>query len=186
VSLPLRKIAGVCAALLFGAAFIVAFFARPVRDFWVDDTLFSKEIREAALRHGLPPQLVRAVVFQESRFDPRARGGKGEIGLMQILPAGAVAEWARVHKKALPSEDQLFQVPLNLEIGCWYLGRALKRWEKYGECLELALVQYNAGERRAKKWKPDTWKGKVIPRIKLRSTRRYVEQITTRYRNYIR
>ena len=181
-----RKIAGVSAALLFAAAFIIAFFVKSPRDFLVDDTLYSREIREAALRHNIPPELVRAVIFQESGFDARARGGKGEIGLMQIMPSGAVAEWARVCKKTVPDEDQLFQVELNLEIGCWYLGRALRRWNQYDDSIELALIQYNAGEGRAKRWKPDSFKDKVLPRIKLRSTRRYVEQITSRYRNYIK
>ena len=54
------------------------------------------------------------------------------------------------------------------------------------DSIELALIQYNAGEGRAKRWKPDSYKEKVLPRIKLRSTRRYVEQITSRYRNYIK
>ena len=181
-----RTIFAVSAAAVFLLAAGVIFFSSSSRDFWVDDTKFSREIGEAAQRHSLPPELVRAVVFQESRFDPRARGAKGEIGLMQLLPSGAVAEWSRVCKKKAPTEDQLFDPALNLEIGCWYLGRALRRWKDYNDRVELALIQYNAGEARAKRWKPDSPKGSVLPRIKLRTTKRYVEQITKRYRNYTR
>lgn len=180
-----RKICAISAALLFAVAAGVFFFAGSPRDLWVDDTLYSSEILEAAQRHALPPELVRAVVFQESRFDSRARGAKGEIGLMQLLPEGAVAEWSRICKKKNPGEDQLFDPALNLEIGCWYLGRALRRWKDYKDCVELALIQYNAGEARAKRWKPDSHEESVLPRIKLRTTRRYVEQITKRYRNYM-
>ena len=62
------------------AALALIFWRDPVRDLWVDDTKFAEEIREAAARHGLPSELVRALIFRESRFDPAARGRAGEIG----------------------------------------------------------------------------------------------------------
>ena len=174
-------------AVLFLAAVSVAIIinGRP-GDLFVDDTRYSKEIAEAAARHGIPAQLVRAVVFQESRFDPTARGKKGEYGLMQLLPSGAVADWAKYRKQHVPSAEELLKPELNLEIGCWYLGRALRRWRGYDGAVELALAQYNAGEGRAKRWKPESKKGQVTPRITIASTKRYVEQICRRYRNYIK
>ena len=152
----------------------------------VDDTRFSDEIAAAAQKHGVPPQLVRALIFQESRFDPKARGGKGEIGLMQILPKGAVADWAKYHKVPLPRENELFEPVKNLEIGCWYLGSALRRWKEYKCSVELALAHYNAGASRAKKWKPDTPDGEVLPRVTLPGTKQYIINITKRYRNYLK
>ena len=69
-----------------------------VRDWIVDDTLYSTEIRRYAEKYELDPQLVRALIFQESRFNPECRGSKGEVGLMQLLPEGAVADYTAIHK----------------------------------------------------------------------------------------
>ena len=156
-----------------------------VRDFFVDDTLFAEEIRETALLHGLPPELVRAVIFRESRFDPDVRGKAGEIGLMQILPTGAAAEWARIHKCPVPDRTALENVRVNLEVGCFFLARSMRRWQKYKAQTALALCQYNAGDRRAAKWAPeDPDDTDVLSRITIRSTKKYVEEILARYERY--
>lgn len=172
--------------LIVGAGGILfAVLSSPVRGFWVDDTKFAAEIRDAASRHELPPELVRALIFQESRFDPSVRGRAGEIGLMQVLPSGAAAEWARVHKRPVPSARELFDVRTNLEVGCFYLARAMRRWRKYKGRIALALCQYNAGESRAAKWCPaDPEDAEILPRIAIRSTREYVRAVMTRYRLY--
>ncbi len=172
-------------ALVMLAVVAVAYFrCDDLRDWMVDDTRFAAEIREAARTHGLDPALVRAVVFQESRFDPFARGSKGEIGLMQVLPRGAVADWARAKGRRVPCRAALADPRLNLEIGCWYLAGGMRRWRSYAHGTELALARYNAGESRAERWKPADPDGKVIPRITIDSTRHYVSRIMKRYRNY--
>lgn len=186
MKLSFPKISALFAAAVFAAALLVALMNGAPRDFFVDDTRFLREIKHAASRHGVPADLVRALIFKESRFDPRARGRKGEIGLMQLLPSGAVADWARIHKVAEPGEDELFDPVLNLEIGCWYLGRAFRRWQGYKDVVPLALAQYNAGESRANRWKPDDKSGDLLPRVTLPSTRRYIREISRRYRSYTR
>ena len=181
-----KKIALSGAALLCAAVLVVILSDGRATDLLVDDTRYSKEIAAAAARHGIPAELVRAVIFQESRFNPRARGKKGEYGLMQVLPSGAVADWARHHKKSVPGAAQLMDPELNLEIGCWYLGKALRRWQDYSDNIELALAQYNAGAARANKWKPETKTGKVLPQVTLPGTRKYITGIIRRYRSYLK
>lgn len=154
-----------------------------VRDWVVDDTKFSEEIRFFAGRHGIDPLLVRAVVFQESRFDEECRGSKGEVGLMQILPRGAAADYVLHHKISPYSLRALKKPKLNLEIGCWYLSKALARWEGHPDQLPLALSQYNAGESRAAKWAADKRSPGQYP---IRSTRIYVKRIMKRYENYVK
>ncbi len=103
---------------------------------------------------------------------------------MQLLPKGAVADWARIHKKTEPTDAALCGPALNLEIGCWYLARAMARWKGYRHQTELALCQYNAGEARAKRWKPENPDEAVNGRISIDSTKKYVERIMNRYRQY--
>ena len=174
-------------AVIVGAAAVVWYLdALPaVSDWFVDDTKYRAEIAVAARRHGLDPDLVRALIFRESRFNPLARGSRGEVGLMQVLPGGAAADWARLTKRPRPSGRELYGVEVNLEIGCWYLARALRRWNGYKECAALALAQYNAGESRAKTWAPEKRDGEVVPRIRIASTKKYVKTILKRYRKYL-
>lgn len=159
-------------------------FREELRDFTVDDTRFAEEIQAAARRHGLDPQLVRAVVFQESRFDPFVRGRAGEVGLMQVLPSGAAAEWSRVNKRKAPDVNALYEPAVNLEIGCWFLARGMRKYADYAGRTELALARYNAGESRSERWKPAQKDGDVIERISISSTRIYVTKIMARYRQY--
>lgn len=167
---------------LLAAGLYAAFRLSPVFEWIPDDTRYAEDIRQAAGRHGVDPQLVRALIWKESRFRAHAVGGKGEIGLMQLLPKGAVAEYARVHRVPPKSRRELFEVRNNLEVGCWYLGAALRRWRGADRSVERALVQYNAGESRAKEWcdPPPADRKDPIPA----SVRSYVSGIMTRYHGY--
>lgn len=162
----------------------VGTFTTP-RDWVVNDRLYAGEIQAAARRHGLDPQLVRALIFQESRFNPRARGRSGELGLMQLLPEGAVAEWSRLTRHPLPTEEELLSVEPNLDIGCWYLSRGIEKYRKYAQGTEMALAWYNAGESRVNRWKPEDPDGEFVGRIDISSTTAYVKKIMARYRKYL-
>ncbi|MDD5698310.1 MAG: lytic transglycosylase domain-containing protein [Victivallaceae bacterium] len=150
----------------------------------IDENKYDALIDQAARKYNVDARLVKAVIYQESRFDARARGGNGEIGLMQVMPRGSAADWARHHKVGMLSEGLLFNPELNIEIGTWYLAEALKRWRNYRCGEELALCQYNAGSKRAEAWKPESYDGTVIGRIKIKSTRAYVKAIMRKYRKY--
>src|SRR5437016_12407479 len=82
----------------------------------------------------LDPMLVKAVIWRESRFDPRKYGGAGERGLMQVSEKAA-KEWARQNKIANFRVDQLFDPKTNLEAGTWYLRRAFEHWETQSDPL---------------------------------------------------
>src|SRR6476661_5617199 len=94
----------VCALLAIAAAF--AYFQvksrTPLYAFyeWMRRARFhqyDRLIRSVALEHRLDPMLVKAVVWRESRFDPKKRGTHGERGLMQVSEVAA-NEWARENK----------------------------------------------------------------------------------------
>ena len=122
-----------------------------IYDDWRDHR-FDEEIRGAAAKHGLSPFLVKAVVWRESRFNPGARGRKGEIGLMQVMPATA-AEWARLHGQGAFEPQALALPGVGLDVGCWCLRRAMDRWAGSApDPVPFALAEYNAGRGNAVRW----------------------------------
>ena len=144
-----------------------------------------QEVRRYAAKHKLPAELVASVIQQESGFDRFAYGRAGEIGLMQLMPPGnpgAPEEWARIHKIKCPSRWKLFRVDTNINIGCWYLARAIRYWKRYRCAYELALIEYNAGRKYAEMYKPETPDGDVVSGIKIPSTKKYVIEIMKRFR----
>ena len=150
----------------------------------IDDSRYDAIIEKTAGKYNIDSRFLKAIIYRESKFDANARGTSGEIGLMQIMPRGAAVDWARYYKHENVREGLLFNPELNIEIGAWYLSRALKRWRNYKHVKELALCQYNAGGKRANAWKPDNYDGNIIDRIKIRSTRAYVEFIMAKYKEY--
>ncbi|MBE6374183.1 MAG: lytic transglycosylase domain-containing protein [Lentisphaerae bacterium] len=157
-----------------------------VYDYFMRSSRYDAIIRNAGLRNHIDPALIKAVVWRESRFDRRALGLKGEIGLMQIMPGSgyAAADWARAHRCRVPSKGALYDPELNIDIGSWYLGRAFYRYRKYKDAMALALCEYNAGPGRAAEWKPAATDQPVIDRITIPSTKQYVKEILKRYDYY--
>jgi len=117
---------------------------------------FDPMIEQNAAVHGVSPHLVRAVIQQESGFNPRAVSHKGAMGLMQLMPATAT-EYG-VGDPYDPSE--------NIRAGVAYLKGLLVRFK---DDVKLALAAYNAGPTAVLKYKD-------IPPY--RETRDYVSRIT--------
>jgi peptidoglycan lytic transglycosylase len=151
---------------------------------------FDNLIVTVATEHQLDPLLVKAVVWRESRFDPRKIGSAGERGLMQVSERAA-REWARETRVANFQADDLLDPKTNLEAGTWYLRRAFQHWEHQKKSLVFALAEYNAGASRAQRWAnndPDTPMSEQAFRqnIDFPSTRRYVNSVLERYKFYLR
>ena len=96
------------------------------------DVPYNDLIREAADRHGVPEDLVRAVVDVESDFRSDAVSSVGAQGLMQLMPETA---------KELGVEDP-FDPRQNIMGGTRYLKQLLGRYD--GD-RDLALAAYNWG-----------------------------------------
>jgi peptidoglycan lytic transglycosylase len=140
----------------------------------------------AAQRYGVDPALIKAVVWRESWFDPKARGTSGEIGLMQIREPTA-RDWAEAERIHLFTHFQLFDPGRNTQCGAWYLRRLLERYRGSDNPLPYALAAYNAGPAHVARWRKgaaSTNSAEFIRQMDFPGTRRYVEAVTGRYRYY--
>lgn len=114
---------------------------------------FATVVARVALAHGLRPSLVHAVIEIESGHNESARSPKGAVGLMQLMPATAVAYGL----------DDLRSPEGNIQVGVSHLRDLLSR-----HSLPLALAAYNAGEGAVLRY------GGIPP---FAETRAYVERV---------
>ncbi len=103
--------------------------------------------REANLQ-DVEPELVWAIMRQESLYDPLAVSSAGARGLMQILPA-TLGRLLREQDRDAVAVDALFRPELNLALGEGFLAARLAEFD--GRLLPT-LAAYNAGENKARQW----------------------------------
>lgn len=151
---------------------------------------FDPQIRIAAQRYRLPPSLVKAVVWKESRFDPSVRGRAGEIGLMQVTEVAA-QEWADALKLTRYTHEHILDPATNLHAGSFYLSKVLQRYAATDNPVAYALADYNAGRRNVLRWMATTNapqactnSAQFLTVMTFPGTRQYVEQILERRRRY--
>ena len=160
---------------------------------WISPARFQQYdqlIRAAATPNELDPMLVKAVIWRESRFDPQKFGGARERGLMQVSEIAA-NEWAKENHVENFQFEELFDPKKNLEVGAWYLHRAMSHWQQEPDPTPFALAEYNAGASRAHRWAGGESAAPISARefernIDFPRTRKYVESIIDRYRFYQR
>lgn len=130
----------------------------------IDIARFADVIDEASRTFHVQPELLRAVIDVESRFNPNAVSDKGAQGLMQLMPATARRF----------SDGNMFNPRDNVLAGARYLRFLL---DLFKEDMELALAAYNAGENAVIR------AGYRIP--SLPETRQYVPRVLARYRRLL-
>lgn len=116
-------------------------------------------ISQISQKHGVDEKLVKALVRQESGFNPKAKSHCGAMGLMQLMPGTA---------KTLGVKDA-FNPVQNVDGGVRHLKWLLS---KYNGNVVLALAAYNAGSGAV-----DKYDG--IPPYK--ETQNYVKSILKNY-----
>jgi soluble lytic murein transglycosylase-like protein len=119
----------------------------------LDSRPFAELVETVALKHGVDPDLVHAVIKAESNYRPSAKSPVGARGLMQVMPSTAADFGIR----------NLYDPESNIEAGVQYLKFLLARFDQ-----KRAIAAYNAGPGAVRKF------GGVPP---YRETRDYVKKV---------
>jgi soluble lytic murein transglycosylase len=133
-------------------------------------------IRQQAEEKDLDPAMIAAVIYAESRFDPR-ESKAGALGLMQITPDTA-ALIARLSGGIDFRTSDLADPEINIRYGSYFLRYLLDRYQGNETA---ALAAYNAGIGNV-----DRWGGAelTVDDIGFPETRAYVEEVLEKQREY--
>ena len=139
-------------------------------------------IREQAAAKHLDPALIAAVIYAESKFDPRPSPA-GAQGLMQILPATAYFIAHLTGGTRFTASD-LATPSINVAYGSYYLRYLL---DHYGGNEMLAVAAYNGGLANVDSWVAHAeaaGQTLTIAGIPFGETRAYVQRVLTAQHAY--
>jgi peptidoglycan lytic transglycosylase len=139
-------------------------------------------IREQAAAKRLDPALIAAVIYAESKFEPRPSSAGAE-GLMQILPATAYY-LAHLSGGYRFTAGDLATPKINLAYGSYYLRYLLDHYE--GNEM-LAVAAYNAGATNVDEWVAHAdaaGRRLTVDAIPFPETREYVRRVLAAQHDY--
>ena len=115
----------------------------------------------SARKHNLDPNLINAVVQQESSGNPSAwnksGGGQGAAGAMQVR-APALSDYNTANGTKYTMQD-LTNPQVGVEVGSWYLGQQLDRFNDPRKA--VAAYKDGAGSQQARQTRSGWFRGAV-------------------------
>jgi soluble lytic murein transglycosylase-like protein len=124
--------------------------------------MINVNIDASSKKYGVDPNLIRAVIQQESSYNPDSLSHTGAQGLMQLMPGTA---------DALGVKDP-WDISQNIEGGTKYIRDQL---QTFNGDIKLSLAAYNAGPAAVKKYSG-------VPPYS--ETQDYVVKVLDYYRQY--
>jgi soluble lytic murein transglycosylase len=180
----LRLLSGVVAfAVVLGVVLSLPLVRKAVNDLSLP-LAYTHTIRQQAAQKHLDPALIAAVIYAETKFEPRDSAA-GAVGLMQVMPQTASFLARRSGATTFTTAD-LDTPAVNIAYGSYYLRYLV---DEYGGSVTLALAAYNGGESNVNQWiararargRPLT-----VHEIPFPETRAYVERVLKAERQYRR
>jgi soluble lytic murein transglycosylase len=176
----LRRIATLVVAVLF-AVVLATMLHQATRNLALPLTDASI-IREQAAEKQLDPALIAAVIYAETKFDPRPSSA-GAQGLMQILPSTAYY-LAHLSGGVSFTASDLADPSVNVAYGSYYLRYLL---DHYNGNEMLAVAAYNGGLGNVDKWlahAQEQGRQLSVGEIPFAQTREYVRRVLGAERAY--
>jgi soluble lytic murein transglycosylase len=147
---------------------------------------YPDTFRELVERHSeaaqVDPDLMQALIREESAFNPRARSATGALGLAQLMPGTALQVAHSLRRTVTPRG--LFDPTQNIRLGSAYLGDLSRQFD--GNWAH-AVASYNAGPRAVNRWlkvRPGAQLDEWVETIPIDETRRYVKRVLGSYGAY--
>jgi soluble lytic murein transglycosylase len=171
----------VLAAIVIGVLVSLPLVQKTVNEFSLPLTN-ADVIRQQAAQKHLDPALIAAVIYAETKFDPRSSAA-GARGLMQVMPQTAEFLAHRSGATTFSIAD-LGTPAVNIAYGSYYLRYLLN---EYHGNTTLALAAYNGGESNVNRWIADAraqGHALTIAEIPFPETRAYVTRVLSAERRY--
>lgn len=143
---------------------------------------FGDEIKQAAAEFALEPELLWAVMREESRFQPAVASHAGAVGLLQIMPA--TGEEIATNLGLEFDRQMLTEPEVNIRFGAYYLRAMLNR---YDDDLDKALAAYNGGPGNVNRWQSSelgATRAGFPTAVTFFETRQYITKVTDSYLTY--
>ena len=143
---------------------------------------FRDEIVRVSKSASIPPDLLQALVREESALDPKALSSTGALGLTQVMPATARIVARRLNLKGF-QPLKLLEPETSLRVGGAYLGELYAHFQHPA----LALASYNAGPGAVGGWiksRGGLPLDAFVEEIPLDETRGYVKRCLRSYAAY--
>jgi soluble lytic murein transglycosylase len=144
---------------------------------------FRAMVEKHSKKANVDPDLMQALIREESAFNPRARSSTGALGLAQLMPATA-SQVARSLKVRRVTTRSLLNPGQNIRLGSKYLGDLHRKFEGN---TAYAVASYNAGPFAVNRWLkkyPEAELDEWVEQIPIDETRNYVKRVLGSYGTY--
>ena len=144
---------------------------------------YRQEIGAHSERFGVEPELLAALIREESRFDPTAVSAASARGLTQFVYSTA-AEMAPAVGLRDFRPEHLHDPAISIAMGAAYLARLLERFDQR---LEPAITAYNAGEEQVRVWQSYCYSrdpAEYYSKVGFPQTRGYLRKVVSSRNQY--
>lgn len=146
---------------------------------------YKEQIIKYSKANNIDPYLILAIINTESKFNKDAVSNMKAKGLMQITKPTAEEINNMTNSTEQINDDTIYDVDVNLDIGCYYLASLI---ERYNGNYYLAICAYNAGMGNVNKWIEQD----IIPstldttdiKLPFKETTNYLKKVIKAYEMY--